>query len=46
MSILKVAESGVPDRELYGTYGISSVAFYQWGSKYDGLDAFLISEVS
>jgi putative transposase len=42
---LKEAENGVPVSELCRTHGISSAAFYQWRSKYGGMDASLISEM-
>ncbi len=45
VSILKEAESGVPVPELCRTHGMSSAAFYQWSSKYGGMDASLISEM-
>ena len=45
ISILKEAENGVPVFELCRTHGMSSVAFYQWRSKYGGMDASLISEM-
>ena len=33
VSILNEAENGVPVSELCRTHGMSSAAFYQWGSK-------------
>lgn len=45
ISILKEAENGVPVPELCRTHGMSSAAFYQWRSKFDGLDASMISEM-
>ena len=45
VSVLKEAESGVPVSELCRTHGMSSAAFYQWRSKYGGMDASLISEM-
>ncbi len=38
VSILKEAENGVPVSELCRTHGMSSAAFYQWRSKYGGMD--------
>lgn len=38
VSILKEAENGVPVPELCRTHGMSSAAFYQWRSKFGGLD--------
>jgi len=46
VSILKEAENGVPVSELCRTHGMSSAAFYQWRSKYGGMDASLIAEMS
>jgi putative transposase len=45
VSILKEAENGVPVPELCRTHGMSSAAFYQWRSKFGGLDASMISEM-
>ena len=45
ISILKEAENGVPIFELCRTHGMISAAFYQWRSKYGGMDASLISEM-
>jgi len=39
VSVLKEAENGVPVSELCRTHGMSSAAFYQWRSKYGGMDA-------
>ena len=36
---LKRAESGVPVKDLCRELGISSATFYQWRSKYGGLEA-------
>lgn len=36
--ILKEAESGVPVPELCRTYGFSNASFYNWRSKYGGMD--------
>ena len=43
--ILKKAENGVPVSDLCRTHGMSIAAFYQWRSKYGGMDASLISEM-
>ena len=43
MSILKEAESGVSVFELCATHGMSSAVFYQWRSKYGGMDVSLIA---
>ena len=44
-AVLKEAENGVPVSELCRTHGMSCAAFYQWLSKYGGMDASLISEM-
>lgn len=44
MSILKQADSGVPVPALCREHGMSSAAFYQWRSKYGGMNASMISE--
>ena len=41
--ILKPAAGGVPVPELCRTHGMSSARFYQWRSKYTGMDASMIS---
>ena len=45
MSILKQAECGVPVSELCREYSISSASFYKWRTKFDGMDASMISEM-
>jgi len=45
VSILKEAENGVPVPELCRMHRMSSAAFYQWCSKFGGLDASMISEM-
>jgi putative transposase len=45
VSILKEAENGVRVSDLCRRHGMSSAAFYQWRSKYGGMDASLISEM-
>lgn len=45
MAILKQAEGGVPVPELCREHGMSSAAFYQWRSKFGGMDASMISEM-
>jgi len=42
LTILKQAESGVPVPDLCREHGMSSAAFYQWRSKYGGMDASLM----
>ena len=38
-SILKEAEAGVPAAEICRNHGISNATFYNWRSKYGGMDA-------
>jgi len=45
LSILKQAESGVPVPELCREHGISSATFYNWRSKYGGMDASLMKRL-
>jgi putative transposase len=42
VSILKQAEAGTPIADLCREYGMSSASFYQWRSKYGGMDASLM----
>jgi len=37
--VLKEAEAGVPVPELCRKHGMSSASFYQWRSKFSGMDA-------
>ena len=39
IKILKAQENGRPTAELCREYGISQATFYNWKSKYGGLDA-------
>ena len=39
VSILKEAEARIPAKELCRKYGIASSTFYQWKSKYGGMEA-------
>lgn len=39
VSILKEADAGVPVKEIWRKYGISSATYYSWKAKYGGLDA-------
>lgn len=41
VAILKQAEAGTPVADLCREYGMSSASFYQWRSKYGGMDASL-----
>ena len=42
LSILKQNESGVSVTDLCREHGMSSAAFYQWRSKFGGMDASLM----
>ena len=42
VAILKQAEAGTPVVDLCREYGMSSASFYQWRSKYGGMDASLM----
>jgi len=39
VSILKEADAGVPVKEVCRKYGISSPTYYNWKSKFGGMDA-------
>ena len=45
LSILKQAENGVPVPELCREHGVSSATFYNWRSKYGGMDASLMARL-
>ena len=45
MAILKQGESGVPVSELCREHGMSSAAYYNWRSKYGGMDASMMFEM-
>jgi putative transposase len=45
LSILKQAESGIPVPEICREHGISSATFYNWRSKYGGMDASLMKKL-
>ena len=45
MAILKQAESGVPVADLCREHGMSSGLFYQWRSKYGGMDASMMKRL-
>ena len=45
LSILKQAEKGVPVPELCREHGISSATFYNWRSKYGGMDSSLMTRL-
>ena len=39
VAALKKQESGIPAQEICREYGISEVTFYNWKSKYGGMEA-------
>jgi len=45
LTILKPGESGVPVAELCREHGISNATYYNWRSKFGGMDASLMSEM-
>jgi putative transposase len=45
IAVLKAAEAGTPVPKLCRTHGISSATFYQWRSKFGGMDASLMSRM-
>ena len=45
LAILKQAENGVPVPELCREHGISNATFYNWRSKYGGMDASLMARL-
>ena len=45
MGVLRQAEAGVALSELCREHGISTATFYNWRSKYGGMDASMISEM-
>ena len=45
LTILKQFDSGVPIADLCREHGISSATYYNWRSKYGGMDASLMSEM-
>ena len=45
LAILKQAENGVPVTDLCREHGMSSAAFYQWRSKYGGMDASMMKRL-
>ena len=45
LSILKQAESGMAVPQLCREHGISSATFYNWRSKYGGMDASLMKRL-
>lgn len=45
IAILKQAEAGTPVPELCREHGMSSALFYRWRSKYDGIDASMMTRM-
>lgn len=45
LSILKQNEQGVPVTALCREHGMSNAAFYQWRSKFGGMDASLMKRM-
>ena len=45
LSILKEAENGIPVPQICREHGISSATFYNWRSKYGGMDASLMKRL-
>jgi putative transposase len=45
MSVLKQAEGGMSVADLCREHGISNATFYQWRSKFGGMDASMITEM-
>ena len=45
MAILKQAQSGVPVADLCREHGMSSGLFYQWLSKYGGMDTSMMKRL-
>ncbi len=45
MAILKQAESGTPIPTLCREHGMSSACFYQWRSKFGGMDASMMKRM-
>ena len=45
ISILKEAESGIPVAELCRKHGMSDATFYNWRSKYGGMDVSMMTRM-
>jgi putative transposase len=45
LAILKQGENGVPVADLCREHGISNATYYNWRSKYGGMDASLMGEM-
>ena len=45
LAILKQGQSGLPIADICREHGISNATFYNWRSKYGGMDASMISRL-
>jgi putative transposase len=45
LSILRLAEGGMPVAELCREHGMSNASFYKWRAKYGGMDASMVSQI-
>ena len=45
LAILKQAQAGTPVTELCREHGMSSASFYQWRSKFGGMDASMMKRL-
>ena len=45
MSILKLAEAGIPVPALCREHGMSSATFYKWRAKFGGMDTSMITRM-
>lgn len=45
MSILKLADQGIPVPELCREYGMSTASFYKWRAKFGGMDTSMIARM-
>ena len=45
LAILKEAEAGVPIPDLCRQHGMSNATFYNWRSKYGGMDASMMARL-
>jgi putative transposase len=45
VTILKLAENGMPITEVCRSNGVSNATFYKWRAKYGGMDVSMLSKV-
>lgn len=45
VTILRLAENGMPITEVCRSNGVSSATFYKWRAKYGGMDISMLSKV-